>query len=147
MRVLAVVTLAGCFYQGSYHAALAPFPGKRVELACLDLAVTLTDDARAPSPVVEYSFGNRCTHATTVDLVTVHAIGQYSDGHQVELKARDPKHELAALPIDGWWYGDEEISYEAADGGEPNVVCLDVGKVDRSGEGTPRWVCVGGAVQ
>ena len=144
---LAVVALAGCFYQSNYHAAISPFPGKRIELPCLDLAVTLTEDARAPSPVVQYSFGNRCTHATTVDLASIHAIGSYDDGHQTELKARDPKHELAALPIDGWWYGIEEISYEAADGGAPNVVCVDVSRVEPAGAGDPRWVCVGGALR
>ena len=143
MRVLAVVTLAGCFYQGGYHNALSPFPGKRVELPCLDLAVAMTEDARAPSPIVQYSFGNRCWHSTTVDLVSIHAIGYYDDGHQTELKARDPKQELAVLPIDAQWYGSEEISYEAADGGVPNVVCVDVGRVDGANDGSSRWVCTG----
>ncbi len=148
MRALLAVGLAGCFYgPSSYHTTLAPFPGKRVELACLDLSVTLTDDDRAPSPIVEYNFGNRCTHATVVDLVSVRAVGRYDDGRTAELMPRDPKHELAVLPIDGWWHGHEEIAYASADGSVPNVVCLEVGRIDRSGDGAERWVCLGGVVQ
>jgi hypothetical protein len=143
MKACIAVVLAGCFYgPGSYHDTLGPFPGKRVELACLDLAVTLTQDALAPDPVVEYSFGNRCTHSTVVDLASVPAIGRYADGTVRDLHPRDPKHELAALPIDAWWHGEEEISYEAADRGAPDVVCIDAGHIDRSGDGSPHWVCM-----
>jgi hypothetical protein len=147
LRTLAVVVLTGCFYGGGYHTMLSPFPGKRVSLPCLDLSVAMTDDSRAPSPVIQYSFGNRCTHTTTVDLASIHAVGFYDDNRTAELTARDPDHELAALPIDGWWHGTEEISYQASDGSEPKVVCVDVGRVDSASDGTPQWVCVGGAVQ
>ena len=143
MRVLAVVTLAGCFYApNSYHDTLGPLPGHRVSLQCLDLAVTLTEDRTAPPPIVQYSFGNRCSHSTVVDLTSVTAYGRYEDGRIVPLTARDPKHELAALPIDGWWHGAEEISYATADGSVPPVVCVDVGRVDRSGDGASRWTCM-----
>jgi len=143
MRVLAVLTLAGCFYSpGSYHDTLGPLPGHRVDLACLDLAVTLTEDRLAPPPVVQYSFGNRCTHSTVVDFTSVHAYGRYNNGRLVELVARDPKQELEPLPIDGWWHGQEEIAYATPDGSVPQVVCLDVGRVDRSGDGASRWLCL-----
>ncbi len=142
MRPFVALALSACIYTGSYHDPLGPFPGHRVDLACLDLAVTLTDDQLAPPPIVEYSFGNRCTHSTIVDLPSVRAVGKFADGAVAELTARDPKHELAALPIDGWWHGREEISYASADGRVPSVVCVDVGGVDRSGDGSSRWVCL-----
>jgi len=143
MRVLAAVTLAGCFYApGSYHDSLGPLPGHRVRLACVDLAVTLTEDRLAPPPVVQYSFGNRCTHSTIVDLASVRAYGRYANGRVVELAARDPDQELEPLPIDGWWHGQEEIAYATPDGTRPDIVCVDVGRVDHSGDATARWVCM-----
>ncbi len=143
------LALAGCFYvPESYHHVVAPFPGERIALPCLDLAVTLTDDARATSPVVQYSFGNHCTHAAIVDLGAVRAVGRYGDGDDRELHAYDPRHELKPLPLDAWWASSEEIMYVADDSGPtPNVVCLDVGRAERvaASASVEHWVCLGAA--
>ena len=142
MRVVLVLA-AGCIYMPhSYSHLSTPFPGKRVELSCLDLAVGITEDDRAPR-AIEYSFGNRCFHSVVVDLASVRAFGRYPDGHTVELAAYDPKHEIVPLPIDGLWKGDERIEYAAADSAVPAAICVDVGKIDRSGPASEHWVCVG----
>jgi hypothetical protein len=135
--VLVSLVLAGCVYSpGSFHGPLAAFPGKRIALGCIDLAVTLTDDRLAPGPIVEYSFGNRCMHAATVDLSAVRAV---VDGHAVQ--AFDPRHELKPLRLDALWMGDERIAYRGATTG--NVICLDVGPLAQQ---PSQWVCLGAQV-
>jgi len=139
---LALWFAAGCFYKpASYEIDSQPFPGTRVELACLDVAVALTDDAKAPPPVVSYTFGNRCTHATVVDLASVRVITKLADGSRVDMHPYDPKHELAALPIDGWWRGHEEIAYAPA-GPPPIQVCAEVGHIEPDAAAPDRWVCM-----
>src|SRR5277367_5900894 len=97
---LGFVLLAGCFYNpGTFARDDQPFPGTRVRLACLDVAVTLTGDASAQTPVLAYSFGNRCSSSTIVDLASVRVIGRLGDGSRIAMHAYDPKHELRALPI------------------------------------------------
>lgn len=140
--VIGIVGLAGCFYSpGSFHGAVSPFAGKRMTLGCIDLAVTLTDDARAPGPIVEYSFGNRCLHAATVDLSAVRAVIYADAGATTEVHAYDPKHEIKPLQIDALWMGDERISYQGATAG--NVICLDVGPIAQQ---PSQWVCLGARV-
>ena len=143
--VLLAVPLVGCFYAPRSYAYFEKFPGKRVALSCLDLAVTLSDDDRAKgAPIVEYSFGNHCTHDAIVDLPSVRVIGRFPDGTGRALVAYDPRHELRALPIDGWWYGKELVQYNAPEGSPGvNVVCLEVGHVERSPDATDHWVCLG----
>ncbi len=139
------LALSGCFYSpGSYHFDATPFAGHRVSLPCLDVAVALTEDARATSPVVRYSFGNHCTHTAIVDLAGVRAVGHYLDGSKRELHAYDPRHELRALPLDAWWAASEEIMYVAADPPQPYPVdvCIDVGAVERTAEPASRWMCM-----
>jgi len=140
---LALVVVAGCYYKpASYSIDSQPFPGKRVELACLDVAVTLTDDALAPPPVLSYTFGNRCTHGTYVDLANVRVIGRGRDGTRVALHPHDPKHELAVLPIDGLWRGHEEIAYAPDPGPPPSDVCVELGHVEPDPAAPDRWVCL-----
>ncbi len=136
-----LVALAGCFYAPhSYHGPMSAFSGKRVPLGCLDLAVTLTDDARAPGPIVEYSFGNSCLHAVTVDLSAVHAITYTDAGAVSEAHAYDPKHEIVPLRLDALWSGRERIAYR---GGAGDVICLDVGPIAQQ---PSQWVCLGARV-
>lgn len=143
--VALAVLVGGCFYvPESFEFGASPFTGKRVKLPCLDVAVTLTDDARATSPVVQYNFGNRCAHDAIVDLGAVRAIGRYPDGTGHELHPYDPRHELRPLQIDGWWRSDEQIMYVAEAGTvAPNVLCLDVGAAERVAAPQHHWVCLG----
>jgi hypothetical protein len=136
---LAIAVVGGCFYAPDSFHNFDPFPGKRVKLPCLDIAVTLTEDDRATSPVVQYSFGNRCTHGTIVDLGAVRA----TDGSGNELHAYDPRHELVPLSLDAWWGSTEEIMYVAESGPMPNVVCVDVGAAEKVAVPQAHWVCLG----
>jgi hypothetical protein len=139
------IALSGCFYSPDSYQFMGPFPGHRVALECLYVAVTLTEDARAAQPVVQYSFGNHCTRSTIVDLGAVRAIGRYDDGTDRELHAYDPRRELRPVQIDPWWAGGEEIMYVADSGPRPSVVCVDVGAVERVTPPRSRWVCMGAA--
>ena len=146
---LAFALLAGgCFYKpGSYDIDTQPFAGKRVRLACLDVAVTLTDDAMAPPPVLSYTFGNHCTDATRVDLANVRVIARYADGTRLALHPHDPKDELSVLPIDGWWRGHEEIAYKPELGPKPAEVCVELGHVEPDPSAPDRWFCLAAAEQ
>ena len=150
MRIaLASLAVAGCFYYpGSYSFQTQRFVGKRVALPCLDLAVAMTDDEQATAPVVRYSFGNRCTHTTVVDLGAVPAFGIDASGERVALHAYDPRHELRPLPIDGWWRGSENIMYTSDNGvgaGRPwpSTICIDAAAAEPQPAHRESWVCVG----
>jgi hypothetical protein len=157
MRVLllfgasAALALAGCYVYSphSYVDLVTPFPGARVDLGgCLDLAVTYTEDPLARGQVVGYTFGNHCYHQVTVDLASVRAVeyvvGGTADGLYRPLRAYDPKHEIAPLPIEALWQGHEQIEYDTPPTAK---VCVDVGGVDRSAPRRARWVCLGSSVQ
>jgi hypothetical protein len=139
------IALVGCLYvPRSYSFQTHPFVGKRVALACLDVAVALTDDDLATAPVVRYSFGNRCTHSAIVDLGAVRAVGIAADGTRVALSAYDPRHEVRPLAIDGWWRGSENIMYTTASGTPaPLTVCVDVGAVEQTTAHAESWICMG----
>ena len=139
--LVALPALNGCFY---YTHRFDGFTGTRVELQCLDVALALTQDDRAPSPVIAYSFGNRCGNSTVVDLASVRVIGRDRAGHRSELHARDPNHELQPLRLDGWWSGEEHIAYVADDHDAQTDVCIEVGHIDRGEEhAQDRWICLG----
>jgi hypothetical protein len=143
MRLAIAVLASGCFYGGRFSYETEPFPGKRVELACLDIAVTLTEDETAKPPIVMYTFGNRCTHDAIVDLGAVRVVGHFADGRARDLTPYDPRHELKPLQIDGWWRSSEEISYVDESGETPTSVCVDVGSAEKVTAPITHWVCLG----
>jgi hypothetical protein len=143
--VLAPLCAAGCWvYSPGSYTASTPFPGKRVSLHCLDLAVTLAEDRGATSPVVAYNFGNRCTDTSLVDLAAVRAVARQADGSRVPLHAFDPEHELRPLPLYAWWHGSEEVEYVASAQDAPNVaeVCVDVGQIEPAYPNAEHWICL-----
>jgi len=144
---LVASAITGCIMYpgGSFRDAGRPFVGTRYVSSCLDLAVTPTEDNRAPGRIVAYYFGNRCHHDVDVDLASVRVIGRFDDGDR-PLTAYDPKHELRALPIAALWQGDERIAYVAADGRVPATICAEVGHIDRAGPNTDHWMCFALAV-
>jgi hypothetical protein len=134
---LCAVVVTGCFYRpGSYSGIGTPFKGQRLAVGCLDLTVALTTDAYVHYPIVEYSFGNRCLHAVTVDLAAVHA---FTVGG-AEVPMLDPRHEIRPGRLDGLWMGDERIAYVSP----TEALCLDVGPITHA---PSQWVCLGGAVR
>src|SRR5262249_44714816 len=115
------------------------FPGKHVELGCVDLAVAQVERPDAPGTVVQYTFGNRCDHRVGVDLATVSARGRTASGVELPLTAFDPRGELRPLDMIARWAGRELSAYRGA---EPVVaICVDVGGVDRTIARRERWVC------
>ncbi len=132
--------LAACYaYEPGSFRGREDFPGKRVELGCLDLAVAQIERPEAPGTVVQYTFGNRCDHRVGVDLATVSARGTTASGAQIPLVAFDPRGELRPIEMIARWGGRERIAYRGA---EPVVaVCVDVGGVDQTIARRENWVC------
>jgi len=137
----AVLALAGC-YAGNYSTLTAPFVGSRVTVGCLDVAVALTDDETAPSPVVAYSFGNNCFHQTIVDLSAVRVFGVQADRTRVELAAYDPRRELRPMQLDALTAGSERIAYRSAAAPAPQEVCVDLGRLDADAPPSEQWKCL-----
>ena len=125
----ALIAMAGCSYQGgSYRDMRGAWPGTRVELGCVDLAVS-----RAEGSVIRYSFGNRCDERVLLDLASVRVM---SAG--VAQQPYDPRGEIHAATLPALLYGTERIEYQP--GGGP--LCVDVGGVNGSIARTERWVCL-----
>ncbi|HEY1556036.1 MAG TPA: hypothetical protein VGF94_14460 [Kofleriaceae bacterium] len=139
----AAVLAGGCWYPAnSFENGNTPFPGKRVQLVCLDASVTLVQDARASGYVLAYSFGNRCSHATIVDLPAVRVIGRDAGGANSPLRPYDPDDELRALPIDGGWRGYEEIEYSSREAPAWRDVCADLGHLELRPDPVDDWICL-----
>jgi hypothetical protein len=124
-----VLALASC-YAGNFQTLTSPFVGTRAQVGCLDVAVTLTDDALAPPPIIAYQFGNRCAHQTIVDFTAVHVFVTGADGGPIELHPYDPKNELEPMQLDAFTSGNERIAYRAPWEVPPVSVCVDLSGLD-----------------
>jgi len=96
------------------------------------------------SPVLDFQFGNRCTHAETVDLAFVHVVGRTPQGSEVRLAPYDPRGQLMALKLDGRYAGSEVLAYASADptyehAGSFGQVCVDVASLVQ--QKPARWLC------
>jgi hypothetical protein len=138
------LTVGGCvtYTPGSFTAIGQTFPGHHASFACLDLALTLTDDPRTVEPVIQYSFGNRCWGPAVVDLASPRVVARFADGTTYPVKPFDPRRELRALTLDGRWYGEELIAYTVPFTIKPTAMCVDAAAIAHADDG-PRWVCVG----
>jgi hypothetical protein len=140
LRAVVVVGCAGCVYRaGSYADVVGTFPGTRVQLGCLDVAVAMRPDDVARGRVVRYSIGNGCWHPVVVDLASIRA---YEPAGQFQLHAYDPKRELAPVRLEAKWMADESIQYLDDFGDSGGSICIDVGGIDASVPRTERWVCL-----
>lgn len=139
MRALAALLLAGCAYQpGSFDSSLQRFKGQQATVDCLDLAVDRRHDLPDHSAVVGFAFGNRCDHPAVVDLAAAAVVGRTVDGHQLELSAYDPHHEIATLRIDGRAVGREALAYPSD---TPLAeICIDAATIAHGA--TARWMCL-----
>ncbi len=143
-RIVVVVccVLAGCTYKpGSFSYPSKGFPGQRVTIGCLDIAVDRRADLEG-APVLGYQFGNRCDRPVSVDLSRAWVVGRLVDGNEIALTPYDPKLEITAVRIDGRMAGGEALRYTTS---QPVAqVCVDVARlVDRVTES--RWLCFGDA--
>lgn len=137
----------GCAYRpGTFSDGKGTFPGVAATLGCIDLAVARISDTQKQGPVLQFSFGNRCTHAVTIDLASVLVDAHDASGWERELVAYDPRGEIRPLAIDAGLTGRERIEYR--DPYKPFVdprtlsICVDVARVDRSAPGSKRELCV-----
>jgi hypothetical protein len=104
----ALIVIAGCSYHaGSYGDLRGSWPGTRVELGCVELAV-----ARGEGSVIEYAFGNRCDHHVLLDLASVRVM---SDG--VVQHAYDPRGEIRAAMLPAKFSGAKRSSTSRAASG------------------------------
>lgn len=143
MAVAAIVAATGCSYrEGSFADTAGSFPGPRVALPCLDLAVALIPGPPATGHVVQYSFGNRCHSAITVDLAAARVIARDARGSEVVLHPYDPRREIRPLPLDSLRSGREQIAYLGPAPASPISICVDVADVDRSAAAAPDRVCL-----
>lgn len=133
MRLALLAVVSACAYAPhSYSNLGTPFPGERFATACLDVSIARAEDPRAQGAVVQYTFGNRCAHAVTVDLATLRVTG---DGEL--LRAFDPRGEIRPLAIDAYWQGKELIEYSA----NAASVCVEVSGIEADARGAERWIC------
>jgi hypothetical protein len=143
-RAVVPLIAAGClsYTPGSYRDVVRAWPGQRVTLDCLDLAVQVVRDDQVPGPVVEYAFGNRCERDVPVDLGAARVVVRDDDGREHALAAYDPGHELRSVALPARMTGRERVAYDG-DFGERDLaqVCVDVGAI-ALGSG-PRWICRG----
>jgi hypothetical protein len=142
MRCAVLCLVAGCAYHpGSYAYLKQGFPGQRITVGCLDIAIA----RRADTPdgvVLEFQFGNRCERPSPVDIPTV-VTGKTPGGKERDLLAFDPNGEIKALSLDGRSFGSETIEYRPDDDYGTVDVCFDVAAIVRQ---TPaRRVCLGDA--
>ncbi|MBX3159508.1 MAG: hypothetical protein KF773_26290 [Deltaproteobacteria bacterium] len=136
------MVVGGCAYRpGSFHSEGDWFRGSIATVECLDVAIERSPDLSDGSPVVGYTFGNRCNQPAIVDLSGATVVGHADDGSVVPLTAKDPFGELRPLYLDARATGHESISYAVA--GEVTSVCVDVNAVART-FGNARWLCVAG---
>lgn len=137
-----LLVLAGC-YTGNFQNLASSFVGTRVQIGCLDVAISLTDDAIAPPPIVAYELGNRCGHQTIVDFSAVHVFATGADGARVELRAYDPKTELRPMQLDAYTSGDERIAYQSPWPSPPATVCVDLSGLDHDHPTPTKPTCLG----
>ncbi|MFT3695021.1 MAG: hypothetical protein QM831_17925 [Kofleriaceae bacterium] len=127
-----LLLLASCSYDaGSFHSLTSTFPGERVTVGCLDLALDRPHEPEAQGPVVHYSFGNRCDHPVTVDFQSL-----VVRARNRAITPFDPNHEIAPKTLETRAFGSEEIEYTALPGDQ---LCIDVGSLIAE---PTRWVCV-----
>lgn len=136
---------SGCTYTGGQFGSLAgPFPGERVIVGCLDVAIDRHTDGVITGAAAKYSFGNRCDAAVVVDFTAVVATGMTASGAVVPLRAYDPAGVLAPHALDGRRFGSEIIEYQSTEGVIAlSHLCLDVSRLEtRANSAAPVSVCL-----
>jgi hypothetical protein len=124
---LALVSVSCAYQPGSFHGDEQQFLGARTTVQCLDVAIDRRPNLATGQAVVTYAFGNRCDHATLVDLSGVSVVARDADGNAFTLRAFDPRHELEPLELDGRAIGNEAIAYVGA--GPQSTVCVDAASI------------------
>src|ERR1051325_105653 len=128
MRALAATcaALVGCAYEpGSFRYMMEPFAGQLASIQCLDLAIERRPGIGDGRTIIAHTFGNRCDHPVTVDLLNVVISARATSGRELTMTAYDPLRELHVLRIDGRLVGHEAIAYSSEE--TPDRICVDAG--------------------
>jgi len=148
-RALACLVAAGCMHYepGSFGGA-RPWPGGRVALSCLDLAVEVYRSGQVTGAVVAYRFGNHCTRDTIVDLTAARVVAWDTSGRELRLAPYDPRHEIRPLALPALTSGEERIEYNG-DFAERDLarVCVYLEAMDRLEPGTTISSCKQGGLE
>jgi hypothetical protein len=103
-------------------------------VGCLDVATEIVRDPDVPesSPIVDVTFGNRCTHGVHVDLSRLHVLARYADGVRLQLAAYDPRHEIEPRLLAPAGVGRELIEFDPhwAKPAAPTRLCIGVQGLD-----------------
>lgn len=141
----AAALAAGCAYQpASFHHPFQDFPGTRLTVGCLDIAVELAREPRADGPVLGYTIGNRCDRVALVDLGAIVVDGTTLAGRPARLVPYDPDRELRPLWLEVRSVAREQIEYREPGGDRlQHGVCAAVGDIAgvSAGGSDPRWLC------
>jgi hypothetical protein len=141
MRVLILVTIAGCSYSpDSFSYPGRRFPGQRVTVGCLDVAVDRRADMPENTAVIDYQFGNRCDEPVVIDLGRVPVFGRTASGEERYLTPYDPAMELRALKLDARQAGGEAIAYPTTEA--MLQICVDAAAISESTK-QERYMCFG----
>lgn len=142
--------LSGCGYTRDSLLAPPESPTRAARrLGCVDLAVRTVADSRVPltSAVVAFEFGNRCWHATPLDLSRVVVTGITANGESIPLTPFDPEHAIAPERLEASTQASEAVRYDSpkshfdAHGLEPlERVCVDLTGVNET-EGNREPLC------
>lgn len=135
-----LISTTGCSYRpGSLLKAPDTSTRGARQRGCVDVAVTLTDDARVtkPSALLLYSFGNRCEYPETFDLARAVVTGENDDGTRVELAFVDSNTKVHAELIEADASGKELVRYDipkvdgkaATDVKSFDRICVDLRRV------------------
>jgi hypothetical protein len=141
MRVLILVTIAGCSYSpDSFSYPGRRFPGQRVTVGCLDVAVDRRADMPENTAVIDYQFGNRCDEPVVIDLGRVPVFGRTASGEERYLTPYDPAMEIRALKLDARQAGGEAIAYPTTEA--MLQICVDAAAISESTK-QERYMCFG----
>lgn len=132
--LVSCTALSSCAYRaGSYENGSGVFPGTRTTAGCLDLAIAVVPHASKLGPVLQFSFGNRCTRAIPLDLTALRVVARDDTGFERPLVAYDPRRELKPLELEAALSARELIEFRDPYGpyfsNAGTTICIDVGGV------------------
>lgn len=132
--LISCTALSSCAYRaGSYENGGGVFPGTRTTTGCLDLAIAVVPHVSKPGPVLQFSFGNRCTRAISVDLTALRVVARDDTGFERPLVPYDPRNELKPLELEAALSARELIEFRDPYGPyfskAATTICIDVGGV------------------
>jgi hypothetical protein len=122
VRVILLVAIAVCscaspYRPGTIGTSTVGTTGRVI--GCVELGFRITRRPEATGPVLVVSIGNRCDHATVLDLSALRVSGRGGHDETIAMTAYDPRTELEPKWLGGRSWGEEWIEYHADPWGPP----------------------------